>query len=82
MEPLLYNLGDSLLLVICGLLWLIKCCIAQVLYATPTQDGFYDITDALEEQGMEQIIKVKYQVSWLMSCICISLSSICSVENM
>ena len=31
----------------------------KVLYATPTQDGFYDITDALEEQGMEQIIKVK-----------------------
>ena len=33
----------------------------QVLYATPNQDGFYDITDALEEQGMEQIIKVKHQ---------------------
>ena len=33
----------------------------QVLYATPSQDGFYDITDALEEQGMEQIIKVKSQ---------------------
>ena len=32
----------------------------QVLYATPSQDGFYDITDALEEQGMEQIIKVKF----------------------
>lgn len=33
----------------------------QVLHATPSQDGFYDITDALEEQGMEQIIKVKSQ---------------------
>ncbi|XP_078368383.1 FH1/FH2 domain-containing protein 3-like isoform X2 [Oculina patagonica] len=32
--------------------------INKVLYATPSQDGFYDITDALEEQGMEQIIKM------------------------
>ena len=35
-----------------------ECCF-KVLYATPSQDGFYDITDALEEQGMEQVIKVK-----------------------
>ncbi|XP_074618876.1 FH1/FH2 domain-containing protein 3-like [Acropora palmata] len=29
----------------------------KVLYATPSQDEFYNITDSLEEQGMEQIIK-------------------------
>lgn len=32
--------------------------INKVLYATPSQDEFYNITDALEEQGMEQIIKM------------------------
>ena len=33
--------------------------IVQVLYATPDQGTFYDVTDALEEQNMESIIEVK-----------------------
>lgn len=37
-----------------------SCHFVKVLYATPSQDEFYNITDALEEQGMEQIIKVVY----------------------
>ena len=31
----------------------------KILNAAPDQDLFYDISDALEEQGMEQILKVK-----------------------
>ena len=31
--------------------------IFQVLNALPDQDSFYDVTDLLEEQGMEKIIR-------------------------
>jgi hypothetical protein len=34
----------------------------QVLYATPDQDTFYDIIDALEEQDMGNIVKVCLKV--------------------
>ena len=32
----------------------------QVLYGTPDQKTFYDITDALEEEGMEAIVQVSF----------------------
>lgn len=32
--------------------------ILQVLNAIPDQDSFYDVTDALEELGMEQITRI------------------------
>lgn len=69
MESLLCRLGDRLSVITCYLYGTaineVLCNALQVLYATPNQDGFYDITDALEEQGMEQIIKVRSQVSQL-----------------
>jgi len=31
-------------------------CVVQVLNAIPDQDTFYDVSDALEEQGVEKVI--------------------------
>lgn len=37
--------------------WLSPHCLCQTLAALPDQDSFYDMTDSLEQQGMEHIME-------------------------
>lgn len=42
----------------CARLMVVSCWGLQTLAALPDQDSFYDVTDCLEQQGMEQLIQV------------------------
>lgn len=41
----------------CAWLMVVSCWGLQTLAALPDQDSFYDVTDCLEQQGMEQLIQ-------------------------
>lgn len=41
----------------CARLMVLSCWGLQTLAALPDQDSFYDVTDCLEQQGMEQLVQ-------------------------